>query len=154
MARHECHVVHFTPSVESLLSIVSEGLVRPSGPFGRGMSIADVAERHLSACFSERPLDLIDRLMSRHGRYGVGFLKKYSVESGGARVWYLEKGHPPDTALFALVGQLLRDRNFQSEMWSLTPFIAPWLKASMNLSGNVSGGCREDWDSVSKMSHS
>ena len=116
-------VVHFTTTLDRLLSIISEGLVRPSGPFGRGMKVDEVAEKHLSACFSEIPLDLIDRLMARHGRYGVGFAKKYLVESGGARVWYVDKYQAPDLALFDLVGDLLRAKDFENRLWSLTPFI-------------------------------
>jgi len=35
-----------------------------------------------------------------------GFAKKYLVESGGARVWYVDKYQAPDLALFDLSGSI------------------------------------------------
>jgi hypothetical protein len=116
-------VVHFTGTENNLQSILAEGVVRPSGPFGNGRNVTEVRARHLSACFSEIPLDHLGRLYERRGRWGVGFPKRVIDEAGGARVWYLEKGVGPEPALFRMHGDCLRAQDFEHPFWSLSPFI-------------------------------
>lgn len=117
------YLVHFTDTADALVSMLTEGYIRPGGPFGWGKNFAEVSEVHRSACFSEIPLDLIDRLISRHGHYGVGFKRDFITQSGGARVWYLDEGGPASQALFNRIRQLLRSQDFDDLLWKLTPFI-------------------------------
>ena len=116
-------IVHFTGTEEHLRAILSDGFIRPSGPFGNGKNIAELTESHRSACFSEIPLDHLRRLYDRHGRWGIGFPRKFVDGRGGARVWYLEKGTVVEQAVFDLHRQLLIGQNFDHHFWSLTPFI-------------------------------
>jgi hypothetical protein len=56
-------------------------------------------DAHRSACLNEIPLDMIDRLISRHGHYGLGFKRDFVTARGGARVWYLDEGGTASQAL-------------------------------------------------------
>src|SRR5690606_8484326 len=85
------YLVHFTETPETLRQILLEGRVHAGGPHGWGRDIKEVRDGHLSACFSEIPLDQLDRLRRRHGPYGVGFCREFIRQAGGARVWYLDK---------------------------------------------------------------
>ena len=116
-------VVHFTRSKQNLQSILVERIIRPSGPYGNGRNVIELREKHLAACFSEIPLDLLQRLYGRRGRWGIGFHKRVIEASGGARVWYLEKGTGPEPGVFSMHGDLLRACDFDHHSWSLTPFI-------------------------------
>jgi hypothetical protein len=116
-------VVHFTKSEEALRSILSDRRIHPSGPFGQGRNVAEVAAGHQSACLSEIPLDRLDRLYARHGRWGIGFDKEFVSRVGGARVWYLDADSSLGKVLFRAVGSLLRAQDFEDPLWRMTPFI-------------------------------
>jgi hypothetical protein len=77
------YLVHFTKTSSALVSMLAEGFIRPSGPFGWAKNISAVAEGHRSVCLSEIPLDMIDRLISRHGHHGLGFKRAFVTRSGG-----------------------------------------------------------------------
>jgi hypothetical protein len=116
-------VVHFTSSEDNLRSILSECFIRPSGPYGNGKNIREVKDRHLSACFSEIPLDHLERLYQRRGRWGIGFHKRIVDAAGGGRVWYQERGSILQETIFDMYGGLLKEQNFAHPLWSLSPFI-------------------------------
>jgi Putative abortive phage resistance protein AbiGi, antitoxin len=116
-------VVHFTGSEASLQSILQDRFIRPSGPFGNGKNVAEVADRHKSACFSEIPLDHLRRLYERHGPWGIGFAKELLDREGGSRVWYLEKGTRAEQAVFEMHRHVLLSGDFADPFWTLTPFI-------------------------------
>jgi hypothetical protein len=116
-------VVHFTNTQQALQSILSERFVRPSGPYGNGRNVVELSEGHLSACLSEIPLDHLQRLYQRRGKWGMGFHKRVIDAAGGGRVWYLEKGTNIEQTVFDLHGGLLRAQDFDHPFWSLTPFI-------------------------------
>jgi hypothetical protein len=116
-------VVHFTGTEQSLRSILAEGLVWGTGPYGNGRKIHEVRAQHLSACFSEIPLDHLERLYKRRGRWGIGFHKRVIDAAGGGRVWYLEKGTQLQEAVFKIFGDMLREQDFNHLIWSLSPFI-------------------------------
>lgn len=117
-------VVHFTNSQATLASILADGEVRATGPFGWCKNLHGVQEHHKSACFSEIPLDHLGRLFERHGRWGIGFSRSFITEKGGGRVWYLEKGQGPGQALFDLIGGLITaPQQLDHPVFQLTPFI-------------------------------
>jgi hypothetical protein len=115
--------VHFTDKLGILMAILTSGSINPSGPFGWAKNIGEVAEFHVSGCFSEIPLDHLDRLMAQHGRFGIGFRRDFVMQRGGARVWYLDKGTALGDTLFAGVGLLLAQQDFTNPFWRLEPFI-------------------------------
>lgn len=117
------YVVHFTDTESSFISILSQGFLRPSGPYGWGRNVAEVKDGHTSACFSEVPLNHIRRLIDRHGGWGIGFEKKLIANNGGGRVWYIDDDTPLKDTIFTAVGDLLRKQEFASEWWRATPFI-------------------------------
>ena len=123
------YVVHFTkdgqrPAYDQMMSILSSRRLEAGGPFGiaRGLGGPNFTQR--SVCFSEVPLDRLDRLVERRSRYGIGFIQEALLAAGGGRVWYVNK----DTALADAV-QMLRSEKVgppmatDSPFWRLTPFI-------------------------------
>ncbi len=114
-------LVHFT-SRDALYSIVRDGHLEARKEFGWFRS--DVPTRHLrmSACLSEIPVDQIDRLTARRGRYGIAFRRPFVQAAGGARVWYAEE--PQRTTMFQTFGQIRPlDPDREHPAWRLTPFI-------------------------------
>jgi Protein of unknown function (DUF2743). len=119
------YLVHFTDTAGNLGKILAQGSIRAGGPHGWGRNVTEVSDGHLSACFSEIPIDLLDRLRSRHGHYGVGFRRDFIRTAGGARVWYLDRNTPAGQHLFERIRQLLTAQDFDDKIWQLTPFIDP-----------------------------
>jgi hypothetical protein len=117
------YLVHFTPTAQEFGSILAEGRIRPGGPYGWGRGVREMWDSHSSACLSEVPLDLIDRIMGRHGNFGLAFTREFVVSRGGGRVWYLDKSSEPGAALFAAIGDLMRAQSFSHCLWKLSPFI-------------------------------
>lgn len=124
------YVVHFakdTPDKSAysiMLSILAAGRLEARNRFGAARSINAVKGQH-AVCFSEVPLDLLDRLVHRRGtKYGVGFRQDQLLAAGGGRVWYVDKHTAPADAVHAMVQDALGPP-FQAEhpVWRLTPFI-------------------------------
>jgi Putative abortive phage resistance protein AbiGi, antitoxin len=116
-------VVHFTDSAEVLQLILGQRTIRASGPFGWAKNITETSANHMSACFSEIPLDHLARLCERHGRWGLGFTKHFIAHAGGNRVWYVERDAAVGTVLFDAIGEVLRAQDLASPLLQLTPFI-------------------------------
>jgi hypothetical protein len=77
----------------------------------------------MSACLSEVPLNQVQRLIDRHGPWGIGFKKSLIRKSGGGRVWYVDEKTSLQEAISDSVAALLRDREFDAPFWRVTPFI-------------------------------
>jgi len=76
----------------------------------------------MSACFSEVPIDQIDRLAARRGRYGIGFRRSFVQSKGGGRVWYAEE--PQRSLVFDSFNHIYRtDTARTNPLRKLTPFI-------------------------------
>jgi hypothetical protein len=69
------------------------------------------------------PLDKVDRLMRRHGFYGIAFTKNFIRSKQGARVWYVDQGSEQARSLNGHLLELQSRRDFDHPMWDLTPFI-------------------------------
>ncbi|GAA0400635.1 hypothetical protein GCM10009541_49730 [Micromonospora gifhornensis] len=118
------YLVHFTENEVNLVSILQEGEIRPGGPFGSAANLEDRLGSQKSVCLSEVPLDQLNRLMARHGRYGLGFTRDFIRQRGGARVWYLDRDAPAQIAFNEMVRQaMIGGVNPAAEIWRLTPFI-------------------------------
>jgi hypothetical protein len=115
------YLVHFT-SGDALYSILSDRHLEARNEFGWFRSDHATSSLRISACLSEVPIDQIDRLAARRGRFGIGFKRDFVQNRGGARVWYaegLQSNH-----LFEAFKEIRRsDPTRAHAMWKLTPFI-------------------------------
>jgi hypothetical protein len=107
------------------IKILGEGrLCAGAKPLGAARSQPAIAELHRVVCFSEIPLDMLERLVERRSLYGVGFRKDVLVGKGGAPLWYLDK----DGVQAQIIQREIRDRAADGvdpldPLWRLTPFI-------------------------------
>jgi hypothetical protein len=124
------YAVHFTkpsgatPAYNVIMSILSGGTIRASGPWGAARYARGLGDSQHSACFSEIPLDLLDRLVDRRSAYGIGFHQNFLIDSGGARVWYLDKSGAVSPAFKDLVVEAEYPTvDPSAPLWRLTPFV-------------------------------
>lgn len=138
------YAVHFTKTTDSatpqenLISILAERKIRAGGAFGSARNLRRLGGTQHSACFSEIPLDMLDRLIDRRqSSYGIGFHQSVLLARGGARVWYLDE----KSELATTVRQLVADRigDWGSPLWKFTPFIDQPFDAP-------TGGYRFEWE--------
>lgn len=121
--------VHFVregerPAYDVTISILSMQSIRGGGPFGaaRGLARPDFTQR--SACFSELPLDGLDRLVTRRGRYGIGFNQLTLLKYGGGHVWQVERDSATAFAIRALRDEKVGPpMDTASPFWHIAPFI-------------------------------
>jgi hypothetical protein len=124
------YVVHFTKEVlgrtayDSQISILYHRTVRALSAFGAARRFDALGDTQRCACFSEIPLDRLNRLVERRSRYGVGFSQDALVRAGGGRVWYIDN----ESALASSFRQLMNANtqsplDASSPLWKLTPFI-------------------------------
>jgi len=66
---------------------------------------------------------LMDRLVERHGNFGVGFEKTWSVGQGATRVWYLDKGTPVQGLILEWASGGGGPNWEQDKIYDLTPYI-------------------------------
>ncbi|WP_369252952.1 abortive infection system antitoxin AbiGi family protein [Geodermatophilus amargosae] len=119
-------VVHFTKSPNVLAKILATGQLQASGTlfgFSWARNVDEVRSLHRSVCFSEVPLDKIERLTRRHGNYGIAFTKDFLRSKRGARVWYIDQGSNQACKLNEHLRDLVTRRDFANPMWDLTPFM-------------------------------
>lgn len=121
------HLVHFTAKEQTFKQILLSGTLKCSGPFGfhhyRNEQIA--LDKHRSVCFSEAPLDQLDRLARKKGYYGIGFSKSTLRKKGATRVWYIDDNSTQATAIHNLATLASRESDSSAPIWELTPFIDP-----------------------------
>lgn len=118
-------VVHFTKRPAVFAEILATGYLMGSGPYGFSWfrKIPDVKARHSSVCFSEVPLNNIQRLTRRHGNYGIAFSKDFIRAQQGARVWYLDQGSEQAQTLSDQLRAVVDAGDFAHALWNVTPFI-------------------------------
>jgi hypothetical protein len=93
-------------------------------PLGIARWVQEVKPLHRVVCFSEIPLDMLDRLHTRRSLYGLGFRKDFIISKGGAPLWYLDKESAQASIWYAHIRErqaagLTPDDPF----WKLTPFV-------------------------------
>ena len=72
------------------IKILGSGTLKPGiKPLGVGRTIAELRERHRSVCFSEIPLDMLDRLITGGASTGSVFARTSSLLAGEHRcgIW-------------------------------------------------------------------
>jgi hypothetical protein len=123
-------VVHFTKdydgrsAYQNSLSILYAGVIRATNEYGQGRHLSALGSSQQCVCFSEIPLDLLDRLVDRRSRYGIGFTKEFVAAQGGAPVWYLEVDSPIADAFRDVKRQRMRGGiDPDDPIWRLTPFV-------------------------------
>lgn len=119
------YVIHLTRTPEVFSEILYTGHLKASGPYGFGWArkLKDVKGLHHSVCLSEVPLDAIERLVRRHGAYGIAFTKEFIRSKRGARVWYVDQGSEQARSLNELLSGLQSAKEFGHPIWELTPFM-------------------------------
>jgi hypothetical protein len=125
------YVVHFTKDIpgvttayDAQLAILGSREIRAVTCFGTARNYPALADTQRCACFSEVPLDRLDRIVARRSRYGVGFSQDFLVRAGGARVWYLDNYGNPAAGFNQVVNQYLTPQvDISSPIWGITPFV-------------------------------
>lgn len=119
------YVAHFTKDAAVFAEILATGWLKASGPFGFSWfrKVPELRAKHQSVCFSEVPLDKIQRITRRHGNYGIAFPKDFIRAQQGARVWYIDQGSKQATSLTSHLHELVKAGKFDHPLWDLTPFI-------------------------------
>jgi hypothetical protein len=91
---------------------------------GATRKVPELREHHRVVCFSEIPLDMLDRLIERRSLYGLGFRKDFVVSNGGAPLWYLDKDGAQAKLINAQVAAKRRGSiDPDDPLWKVTPFI-------------------------------
>lgn len=116
------YLVHITSDEEALGSVLASGHLEARNPHGFTKGLFMVEDEHRSACLTEMPLTELAR-MRRFGQYGVAFRKDFVRAAGGQRVWYLDDGCAPLTALIGIKDALVAERRWDHQFWKVTPFI-------------------------------
>lgn len=110
------YLVHLSNSYDSVMSILSSGIINPSGPFGKLNKFPKY--RQQTVCFSEKPFDSLSNLSSRRGsKFGLAFTKEFIISKGGNRVWYVEKNSSQHISLEKMA------LSNNSSLLELVPFI-------------------------------
>jgi hypothetical protein len=108
----------------SMLSILSNGTLKARTRFGAARRLDALGDSQQAACFSEVPLDRLDRLVERRSKYGIGFHQDFLVESGGGRVWYVDTESELASSVRTLISHKVGPpMDLSSPLWDLTPFI-------------------------------
>ncbi|WP_420122378.1 abortive infection system antitoxin AbiGi family protein [Nakamurella sp.] len=126
MSDYLVHMTHadLATGRQNLLSIIRQGRVNHSlAPTGTCRNVPGVPSQYTTS-FSEIPMGYLDRLIERHGRYGVGFRRTAVIDAGGSPVWYLPPTSPAQRvfqeAYFRGRGG---DIDYQDPIWQCSPFI-------------------------------
>ncbi|MCL5886786.1 MAG: abortive infection system antitoxin AbiGi family protein [Actinobacteria bacterium] len=123
------YVVHFTRSscsasaYDVMLSILGSGMLRASGPYGIAATLAPNPDSQKVVCFSEAPLDVLDRIIRNRGPYGIAFSKDFIISRGGGSVWYVEPDSEAAAAVLEVILPSESSASPQNPAWSITPFI-------------------------------
>lgn len=152
------YVVHFAKDVpdgksayDTMISILYSGKLEARTRFGAIRWSDALGDSQESACFSEIPLDRLDRLVQRRSRYGIGFHQDFLIESGGGRVWYLNDESRQAASIRKLIAQKVGPpMDVDSPLWDVTPFIdfpGSYGPFEYRFEWSESGGCRADWPS-------
>jgi hypothetical protein len=124
------YAVHFTKpapgasAYEVMRKILWEGRINLGAPQGAARGLVRLGDSQRPACFSEIPLDMLARLVDRRSQYGIGFHQRFLIDSGGARVWYLDKDGRVAAAFQAVVSAAWEGGIQPTDpIWTVTPFV-------------------------------
>ena len=93
-------------------------------PLGAARRVPGIEDSQRVVCFSEIPLDMLDRLIERRSFFGLGFAKEFLVAKGGAPLWYLDKDGDQAPIIRAQIDEhVAAGVDPDDPFWRLTPFI-------------------------------
>jgi len=111
------HLVGKKEPYDSFMSILHSGTIEAKNAFG--------FKRHehqkKSICFSEIPPVHLQRLVQNRYNYGVAFKKKWLLDKGAQRVWYVEKDSQTHSSLENLSSSL--NGSEKQDFFNLAPFV-------------------------------
>ena len=123
------YVVHFTKdnagvsAYDSMISVLASGNIEARSSFGCATNVNGLGQSQHCACLSEIPLDMLDRLVERRSKYGIGFHQRTVLPKGAGRVWYLDQGTPHRDAMQSLVSSAMTGGvELTDALWRVTPF--------------------------------
>jgi Putative abortive phage resistance protein AbiGi, antitoxin len=119
------YVVHFTDGRQALVDILLNDRIDARTPFGwaREVDGEDATPTQRSVCLSEVPLDMLDRLVDRHGTHGLGFKRTDLLQDQAAPVWYVELDTRLARALDHLRQAGLDDPELRNSVFTVTRYI-------------------------------
>jgi hypothetical protein len=119
------YVVHFTPQRQDMVDMLLNDRIEAGKPFGwaREVEKEDDTPTQKSVCLSEVPLDMLDRLVGRHGSYGLGFRKVDLIQDQAAPVWYVEMDTRVANAVDRLCSAAEADPSLRADVFTLTRYI-------------------------------
>jgi hypothetical protein len=123
------YLVHFAKGEDAfrtMLAILSRRVLkRGPSPFGCAVKHPQVdMDTQRAVCLSEIPLGFLHRLVKRRGtKYGIGFHKQFVLKSGGAPLWYLQRGTPQQKIILDMMRRASSPFDPAASIWQLTPFI-------------------------------
>src|SRR6266852_4616023 len=109
------HVVHMAKGRDShdaydnIIGILASRKIEARTPFGIARNLALDPSSQRAVCFSEIPVERLDRLAERRipgypdGWHGIGFSKAMVSERGGGPVFYAYAGTPHELAVRDLI---------------------------------------------------
>ncbi len=123
-------VVHFTrhsqgvSAYDGMMSILADGRIEARSKFGCATNVNGLGTSQHCACFSEIPLDMLDRLVDRRSMYGIGFHHDTVISKGAGRVWYLDEGTQHRAAFANMVTKAMNGGvDPGDDIWRITPFV-------------------------------
>lgn len=119
------YLVHLTDTLDALTSILRDQTVHARSAYGAIRNHEVLGPGQRVVCMSEIPLDHLDRLADKHGRFGLAFTKRELTPRGAVPVWYLEREGPLQQRLFELVRRSAywTQPDPDDFLWEVTPFI-------------------------------
>lgn len=124
------YTVHFTKATgqvsafDASLAILSSGSIAGVSRCGAARNIDDLSDSQSCACFSEVPLDMLQRLVDRRSSFGLAFRKEFLLAAGGGPVWYVAKDTPIQRAVQEKVrATMMGGIDREDPLWRITPFI-------------------------------
>jgi hypothetical protein len=129
------HVVHMAKgrntheAYDNIIGILGSRKIEARKPFGIARNAAPDPSSQCAACFSEIPVERLDRLAARRipgypdGWHGIGFSKAMVIKRGGGPVLYAYFGTPHEIAVRELIQQAQISQMPNDPIWRLTPLI-------------------------------
>ncbi|GAB2767578.1 hypothetical protein GCM10027020_20460 [Nocardioides salsibiostraticola] len=118
-------LIHLTSELSVFVAILRDGRLRATTAYGAIRNLPGLSESQRVVCLSEVGLEAVGELSRRHGKFGLGFDRRWAQSRGAAPVWYLPRGSSFQTQIFEQIKKLAFDNrpDLNEFLWKLTPFI-------------------------------
>ncbi|MCP2342029.1 hypothetical protein [Actinomadura rupiterrae] len=117
------YLVHLTDE-QGFAGILQSGTIVSGNPYGTARKHPELGKSQYAVCLSEIPLDYLQRLAQRRGCFGIGFLRAWVRQRGGAPIAYWPRGSAPALAFQQIVNEAMRGGiDPEDPVWGATPFV-------------------------------